>query len=68
MLPKNLTSTLKTYQAWDSLVVQCLQLHAPNAGNLDLIPSHGTRSLMPQQKLKIQCAATKAWHNQINKH
>ena len=43
MLSKNLTSTLKTDQAWDSLVVQCLQLHAPNAGHLVLIPSQGTR-------------------------
>ena len=43
MLPKNLTSTLKTDQAWDSLGVQWLRLHVPNAGNLVLIPTQGIR-------------------------
>ena len=33
-----------------SLVVQWLRLHAPDAGNLGLIPGQGTRSHMLQLK------------------
>ena len=35
-----------------SLVVQCLRLHAPNAGGLGLIPGQGPRSHMPQEILQ----------------
>ncbi|TEA39938.1 hypothetical protein DBR06_SOUSAS10310031, partial [Sousa chinensis] len=47
-----------------SLVVQCLRLHAPNAGGPGSIPGQGTRSHMPQLRvcmtqLKILCAAMK---------
>ena len=53
-----------------SLVVQWLRLHSPNAGDLGLIPSQGTRSRMPQLKarmpqLKILHAAAKTRHSQI---
>ena len=34
-----------------SLVVQWLQLHAPNAGGLGSIPGQGTRSRMPQLRV-----------------
>ena len=40
-----------------SLVVQWLRLHTPNVRDLSLTPGHGTRSPMPQ--LKIRHAATK---------
>ena len=43
-----------------SLVVQCLRLHPPNAGDLGSTPGWETRSHMLQ--LKILCAATKTWH------
>ena len=36
-----------------SLVVQWLSLHAPNAGGLGLIPSQGTRSHMPQLRVRM---------------
>ena len=49
-----------------SLVVQWLTLHAPNAGCPGSIPGQGTRSCMPQWRLKILCAANKTWHSQIN--
>ena len=38
----------------NSLVVQWLSVHAPNAGGLGLIPGQGTRSR--QLQLKILCA------------
>ena len=34
------------------LVVQWLGLHTPNAGGLGLIPGQGTRSRMPERRLK----------------
>ena len=48
----------------ESLVVQWLRLHAPNAGDLGLTPGQGSRSHIEQ--LKIPCAATKTQCNQIN--
>ena len=63
-----------------SLVVQCLRLLTPNAGDLGLIPGPRTRSHMPQlgwaccrrshmshRRLKILCATTETWHSQRNK-
>ena len=55
-----------------SLVVQWLRLHAPNAGGLGSIPGQGTRSYMPQLRvrmpqLKILHATTKTQHSPINK-
>ena len=49
-----------------SLVVQWLMLHAPNARCPGSIPGQGTRSCMPQWRLRILCAANKTWHSQIN--
>ena len=43
------------------------QLCAPKAGIPGSIPGRGTRSHMPQLRLKILCAATKTWHSQIKK-
>ena len=51
-----------------SLVVQWLRLQAPNAVGQGSIPGQGTRSHMPQRRLKILWAATKTQHNQINKY
>ncbi|TEA36035.1 hypothetical protein DBR06_SOUSAS810173, partial [Sousa chinensis] len=50
-----------------SLVVQCLSLHASNAGGPSSIPCQGTRSQMPQLRvcipwLKILHAAMKIPH------
>ena len=36
-------STLKTDLLWDSLVVQCLRLHVPNAGGPSLNPGQRTK-------------------------
>ncbi|TEA32663.1 hypothetical protein DBR06_SOUSAS32010022, partial [Sousa chinensis] len=36
-----------------SLVVQCLRLHAPNAGGLGSIPGQGTRSHIPQLRVHM---------------
>ena len=36
-------STLKIDLLWDSLVVQCLRLHAPNAGGPSLNAGQGTK-------------------------
>ena len=44
-------------------MVQCPRHHTPNAGRPGSIPSHGTRSHMPQ--LKIPRAAAKTQHSQI---
>ena len=59
-----------------SLVVQWLRLQAPNAGGLGSIAGQGSRSHMPQKRirmpvpkdprLKIPCATTKTWNSQIN--
>ena len=48
-----------------SLVVQWLRLHAPSAGDLNLIPGWGTRSWMLQ--IKILHATTKTQNNQKKK-
>jgi len=53
-------------------VVQWLTIYASSAGGLGSIPDQGTRFHMLQirvcmPQLKIPHAATKAWHNQINK-
>ena len=50
-----------------SLVVQWLRLHTPNVGDPGPIPGQGTRSHMPQQRLKIPNPPTKTWYSQINK-
>ena len=55
-----------------SLVVQWLRLCTPNAEGLDLIPSQGSRSHMPQPgihmlQLKVPRATTKTRHSQIYK-
>ena len=73
MLPKNLTSTLKTDQAWDSLGVQWLRLHVPNAGNLVLIPTQGIRPHSLQFRvcmlyLKVPQATAKTQCSEINKN
>ena len=54
-----------------SLVVQWLRLCTPNSGGLGSIPGQGTRSHMPQLRvrmpqLKIPHAATKTRCSQIN--
>ena len=49
-----------------SLVVQWLRLHAPNIGVWGSISGQGTRSHMPQQRLKTPCTTTKIWNSQIN--
>ena len=49
-----------------SLVVQQLRLCASNAVSVGSIPSQGTRSHMPQGRLKILCAATKTQCSEIN--
>ena len=57
-----------------SLVVQCLRLHAPKAGDPGSIPGQGTRSHMLQlrvcvlQQRQIPSTATKSWCSQINKY
>ena len=59
-LPNNLTLLLKfSYKTWKgtSLVVQWLRLHAPNAGDMGLIPGQGT---------KIPQAPKKKTHTQKN--
>ena len=48
-----------------SLVVQWLRLWAPNAGGPGSIPGQGTRSHMPQWRLRILHAATKICRSQI---
>lgn len=50
---------LKYIQGLPWIVVQWLRLCALNAGGLGLIPGQGTRSHMPQ--LKIRSATTKTW-------
>ena len=50
-----------------SLVVQGLELLAPEAGGLCSIPGQGTRSKM-LQRLKTLGATTKTLHSQINKY
>ena len=60
-------SQLKTAAWGNSLVVQWLRLHTPNAGGLGLIPGQGTRSYMLQWRSKIPHAATKTQHSQTNK-
>ena len=55
-----------------SLVAQWLRLWAPNVGALGSIPGQGTRSHLPQLRvrmlqLKIPRAATKNQRSQINK-
>ena len=47
-----------------SLVVQCLRLHAPNAGDPSSIPGQGTRVHM---QLKDPTCSTKTQCSQINK-
>ena len=54
-----------------SLMAQWLRLRTPNAGGPGSIPGQGTRSHMPQLRvrmlqLKIPRAATKTQHSQIN--
>ena len=54
-LPNNLTLLLKfSYKTWKgtSLVVQWLRLHAPNAGDMGLIPGQGTKIPPAQKKQK----------------
>ena len=51
-----------------SLVVQWLRFHTPNVGDPGSIPGQGTRSHMPQQRLKIPNPPTKTWYSQINKY
>jgi len=51
---------------WDSLVIQWLRFHTPNAGGLCSIPGQGTKSHMPQ--LKIPQVAPKTWCSKINKY
>ena len=46
-----------------SLAVQWLRLHAPNAGGLDLIPGQGTRSHMPQLRVRMPQLKDPACHN-----
>ena len=55
-----------------SLVIQWLRLHTPNAGGPGSILGQGTRSHMPQLRvrilqLKIPHASVKTWCSQINK-
>ena len=60
---------LKALTVRNSLLVQWLRLHTPNAEGLGSIPGQGTRSHMPQLRvrmlqlkipqLKISCATTK---------
>ena len=55
-----------------SRVVQCLRLHAPNAGGPGSIPDQGTQSFMLQLRvcvpqLKLPHAATQAQHSQKKK-
>ena len=45
---------------------QWLRFHAPSAGGPGSVPGQGTRSHMPQRKLKIPCVSTKTQHRQIN--
>ena len=57
----------KELEFGNSLVVQWLRLHTPNARDLGSIPGQGTRSHMLQLSvrmlhLKIMCAATKSWY------
>ena len=61
------TNKQKKKKPGTSLVVQWLRLHAPNAGDLGLIPGQGTRShmlelrvCMPPRRLKIPCVTTKS--------
>ncbi|TEA23382.1 hypothetical protein DBR06_SOUSAS910043, partial [Sousa chinensis] len=53
--------SLKRFTRGTSLVVQWLRLRAPSAGGPGSIPGQGTRSLMPQ--LKIRGAVTKTQHS-----
>ena len=74
------SSSSRKYSGWQnklwgtSLVIQWLRLHTPNAEGPSSIPGQGTRCPMLQLRVcmqqwwsKILCAATKTWHNQINK-
>ena len=45
---------------------QWLRFHAPSAGGPGSVPGQGTRSHMPQRKLKIPRVSTKTQHRQIN--
>ena len=47
----------------NSLVIQWLKLHVPNAGGPVSIPDYGTRLHMPQQKLRH--ATNKSLYRQI---
>ena len=56
-----------------SLVAQWLRLSTLNVGGSSWVPGQVTRPHMLQlrvhkPKLKILCAATKAWNSQINKY
>ena len=46
------------------MVVQWLRLCTPNAGGLGLIPSQGTRSHMPQLRIRTLQLKDPASHNQ----
>ena len=48
----------------NSLVVQWLKLHTPNAGGPGSIPGQGTRSRMPQVKILHATTKNPACHNQ----
>ena len=50
---------------WTSLVVQWPRLHNPNERGLDFIPSQGTRSHLPQ--LRIRTPQLKILHAAIKK-
>ena len=65
-LPNNLTLLLKfSYKTWKgtSLVVQWLRLHAPNAGDMGLIPGQGTK--IPQAKKRKNKQMNKKPHKYL---
>ena len=49
-------------------MAQWLRFHTPRTGCLSLIPGQKARPHMPQQRLKIPCAASKTWCSQTKQN